>query len=327
MKKKKIAQIVTVAVATTVLTITAFASSGKTGGYEAVKDTLTSVKSMKQDMKNATVTFDVEVTDYGKTIASLDGTAKMDKENKAMSGAFDFTIGELSKSVAMYRNSESHMMVDKLNDTYYQMKKPEGMEDFPMKHGKGFGKGFGKGRGNRPEGPKTMTTQQEALLDFIVGDLKDNFTLKTEADGSQIISFSAKEQDIPVPVNLFISAMASAENPMDKKMNKMPMDMKNITLFTGMEEALGAMPRLKEDVKILSVNVDLTLDANDQLTGNVFDIQIAGKDATGTQHEVRVTGSVKITDVDKTVVDTIDVVGKEVQVIEMKKFHEFEIEE
>lgn len=173
-----------------------------------------------------------------------------------------------------------------------------------------------------------MTPQQEALLDFIVGDLKDNFSMTTLKDGNKVISFNAKEEDIPVPVRLLISAAASTHQPKENKMDKFQMPLKkNIPLFDGMEEAHKVMPKLKEDVKILEINVDLTVDNNDQIIGNAFVFKVEGKDAEGVNHEVTVKGVIDIEDVNQTTVDTIDVSDKDVTVIDVQKFMEMHDEE
>ncbi len=94
-----------------------------------------------------------------------------------------------------------------------------------------------------------------------------------------------------------------------------------------MEEAHKVMPKLKEDVKILEINVDLTVDNNDQIIGNAFVFKVEGKDAEGVNHEVTVKGVIDIEDVNQTTVDTIDVSDKDVTVIDVQKFMEMHDEE
>ncbi|QUI20978.1 hypothetical protein HZI73_01110 [Vallitalea pronyensis] len=307
MKKKKITLMMTLIAAITVLTVTVFASSSvQENGYETLKDTLFSMEMMD----NKTVSMNAEIIDNGQSIAMMEGVAKVDPESKDMSGAFKFSMNDLTKSIEMYKNGDTHILVDKINDLYYQIEKPVKKGCF---RGRKYHKRF-------EDHDKEMTPQQEAFFDFIVGDLKDNFSIKSSQGGNKVISFNMKEEDIPVSVNLLLSAAASMHEPEEHKMDKFPMALNNIPLLEGMDEVHKIMPKLKDDIKLLEVNVDLTVNPNDQIIGNAFVFTFEGKDAEGTHHEIMVKGIVSIEDIQQTTVDTIDVSDKEVTFVDVKKF-------
>ncbi|MCM1988265.1 hypothetical protein [Oceanirhabdus seepicola] len=303
MKKKKIVQIVTLALAVTTIATTAFATSVKREGYDMFKNSFKSIRTM-DTVTNSTVNITVDVEDNGVNIVSVEGKVKADQEEKKMSGVFTVGVENITKDIEVYANDKEKVIVDVLEDKYYKIDEPTDYRIDGIEH-----------RGMNHEMMGEMTAQQEALLDYFIGDYKDKFESVVGENGNKIISFNLKEDEIPVPVNLMISAATSIEHKNEADIEVRDIELKGLPLFEELNEVKD-MPKLKEDIKVKEIGFNITLNEDNQMIGTSFSMKVEGKDEDGLNHDMVVKGSVEIEGIDESVVDTIDLSDKEVTVIE-----------
>ena len=303
MKKKTIVQIVTLALAVTTIATTAFATSMKREGYDMFKNSVKSMRTMKT-VTNATMNINLDVEDNGVNIASVQGKVKADHEGEKMSGAFTVGVENITKDIEVYANDQEKIIVDVANDLYYKINEPTHYRVEGMNH-----------RGMKNEMMGEITVQQEAFLDYFVGDYKDKFEFMTDKNGNKVISFNLKEDEIPVPVNLMISAASSIDNKNKVDMEVREFEFEGLPLFEELNEVKD-MPELKDDIKVKEIGFKITLNEDSQMIVTSFSIKVEGKDEAGVNHDMVVKGSVEIDGIDKTEVDNIDLSDKEVTVIE-----------
>ncbi|WBW95604.1 hypothetical protein [Oceanirhabdus sp. W0125-5] len=302
MKRKRIIQIVTLALAVTTIATTAFATSVKREGYDMFKKSFKSMRTMKIT-SNGTMNVTLDVEDNGVNIVNIDGKVKADHEAKKMSGAFKVGVQNVTKDIEIYANDKEKIIVDATENKYYKINEPTHYRLDELEH-----------RGMKHEFMGEMTVQQEAFLDYFIGGYKDNFEFITKEDGNKVISFNLNEEEIPVPINLLISAAASAEQKNRTQIEVRGSEFKCLPLFEELIE-VNDLPNLIEDIKVKGLGLNLTLNEESQMIATSFNIKIEGKDEQGINHEMVVKGSIEINDIDETVVNTINLLDKEVTVI------------
>lgn len=300
--KKRLPLFIALIAAISLFSITALAFNGSNTGYETLKEALKTGKHFN----NATFDVQVEVIDNDVAILDAKVTGKADHTTRNGSGQMILSANGLTKSAAFYKLNDTAVFVDQDKDLYYQV---NDVNDTKSPH-----------KWDSKNEKFEMTASQEAFFDYLAGDLKNQIGLIENADGSKVVTLDLDAKEIPVPLNLMISAATSSEEHRnDFAEDRHDEKMKDIPFFAGFEDMEKNMPKLKEDVKVTGLQVQITLDAQNQMIAYNFSATVEGKEANGTVHTITVKSTAKITDVDQTVVDTIDLTGKDVQVIESEK--------
>jgi hypothetical protein len=313
-KKSKIIMIGAALAAMTVFTATAFAYTPNTEGYDAFKAVLKANHKSGAAVESATVNGSFTVTVDGETVLKADGSAKMggagDKQN--ISGDLDFTLMGVERNASLYssggdkvyfvdRTHDLHYRVINLNDEhageYREWSDEEDFQDRPM---------------NKAE---------EALLDFMVGDLKDNFSVANQADGSKTITVDIGKEDIPLPIRLLMDA-ASAEERVGRahapEAHAEWEQLKQLPFFQGLEgiDLEAQLPELTQDVAIEHVRLQMTVDANNEVQGVEGELEVSGKDEAGVTHRVELEGAGDVSGINATTPDAYDPAGKSVEMID-----------
>ena len=84
------------------------------------------------------------------------------------------------------------------------------------------------------------------------------------------------------------------------------------------------MPKLTSDISIDSADMKAELDKDNFITSQVGNIVISGKDADGNSHSITVNIDMSMSGFNSTTPDTVDLTGKQVKTIQMKKFKTFD---
>jgi hypothetical protein len=95
---------------------------------------------------------------------------------------------------------------------------------------------------------------------------------------------------------------------------------KDIPFFQGLDGAFSFqqnLPKLTDDIAIDRMWVQMTVDAGSQVTGLSVEWLLSGKDAEGVAHNIRLAGTAKMIDINATVPDAFDPVGKTIELIEV----------
>ncbi len=319
MQNKKVKLGALVLAAVTLFTATAFASAStyNNGGYEALKEIMKSSQETKH-LSSTSFNGTFKMSDNGKVIAEMTGDVKENHDDKEANGNVRIKLMGKEQDLSFYKSGEASYLVDQTNDKYYQLVNMT--QDTDKKHKEI----------NRKESMEEqhMGKAGEALMDYLVGDLKSQFELTQNADGTKSITVDLDENEIPVPMNLLVGIAAENNSNCSKKEYEDGMDIAQKELmfkkmpFLEQYSELGKdMPKLKQDVKLTGLFLKLNVDENNQI--KAFDVKIAttGKDANGTFHEVSFLGSSSINDTNSTSVDTFSPDGKSIEIIDAKDFN------
>ena len=155
-------------VGTTLFAAVAFTAVQPTEGYEVYKNALENMKNFENG--NATIDLSLIVKDNENVVIAMDGNLKMDKEEKAVSGEISIATEEFDKEIDIYGNEDKVIIYDVINDDYYSVAQSEDINKrhkFHRKDSKTFE--FSEGK--------------EELLDFFVGDYKNQFEIESLSNG------------------------------------------------------------------------------------------------------------------------------------------------
>lgn len=324
MKKKSLGMIIALVVAFSLLAVTAYASTPTYEGYEAFKALAKNVEDKHEDksfnQENATVTGDFTVIDNGVKLVHMETELKSQGEDNA-SGTVKFTHEGVTKELNVYAEDENVYIFDVLEDIYYladreAMKAQHEGSDYEDQYKHEYSREFSG---------DDMTNAQEELLDFLVGDLKDDFELHQNLDGSETIYFELTKEEIPMLLNLVVSAASGQEKRADEYeefspdaalLEKYPI----LNDFVNMEDM---SPEIVENTELEYVQLALTT-RDDEFVAFSFDFSLTGDDEVGTQHNVQIKGAVQVSEIGTTIADKVNLDGKDIIEIEPEDFEEFD---
>lgn len=304
--------------AVTLFTATAFAYTPNTEGYNAFKEVLKANSS--NTLESATINGNFAVTVDGKPVLIADGQTKVaDAENgHLMSSDFDFNFMGIERSGSLYGNGEDSVyVIDRTHGLHYQVIKSE--EDDGWKH---------RGRHDKDEVRNhSMSKAEEVLLDFLVGDLKKNFSVTNHADGSKTITADIDEKDIPLPIRLLMDVAESNDRMERQHEQEAPEHwerIKELPFFQGFSDINfeEQLPELTEDFTIEHVTLQFTVDANNELQNVKGELEVSGKDKAGVAHTVEIEGAGDISGANVTTPDAYDPAGNNIEIIDAATFDE-----
>jgi hypothetical protein len=319
MNKKSKGLIIGAAVAAVSLfTVTAFASTPKTAGYDAFKEVLKANHMAGETMTSATINGNLTVTLDGKTVLTADGTTKVgDKgEDHIVSSDFGFTFMGVERSGSLYSSDNDKVyLVDRTHNRHYQV---INLDD---KHtGKQHKRSDDEAFKNR-----SLNRAEEALLDFLVGDLKEEFDVTNHADGSKTITVDISKEEIPLPLRLLMdvaSAEGKSKHTQAPKASPEWDRIKQLPFFQGFEgiDLEKQFPDLTVDVAIERVKLQLKVDANNKLHGVQGQLEVSGKDESGAAHRVELGGAGNFSDINTTTPEVYDPAGNFIETIDAATF-------
>mgnify|MGYP001405695186 CR=1 FL=1 len=304
--------------AVTLFTATAFAYTPNTEGYNAFKEVLKANSGTTID--SATINGKFAVTVDGKPVLTADGQTKVAdaEDGHLMSSNFDFNLMGIERSGSLYGNGEDNVyMIDRTHGLHYQVIKPE--EKDGWKH---------RGRHDKDEARnRSMSKAEEVLLDFLVGDLKKNFSVANHADGSKTITADIGEKDIPLPIRLLMDVAESHDRMERKHEEEAPAQwqrIKELPFFQAFSDINfeEQLPELTEDFTIEHVKLQFTVDANNELQNVKGELEVSGKDDAGVAHTVEIEGAGDISGTNATTPDLYDPAGNNIEIIDAATFDE-----
>lgn len=319
MKNKKVKLGALVLAAVTVFTATAFASTStyNNGGYEALKQIMKSSHGTNH-LSNTSFGGTFQMSDNGKVIAEMTGDVKENLEGKEASGNVQVMLMGKEQDLSFFKSGEESYLVDKTNAKYYKLANMA--KDTDRKH-----RAFNMEEG---AGEQHMGKTGEALMDYLMGDLKSQFELTQNADGTKSITVDLNENEIPVPMNLLVGIAAENNSHYSNMDYENDMNSAQKELFMGkmpflkeFSELGKDMPKLKQDVKITNIYLKLNIDENDQIKSFDAKISTTGKDANEIYHEVSFLGSLTVNNINSISVDTFSPDGKNIETIDAEDFN------
>jgi hypothetical protein len=310
MINKKLKLGVLVLAAVTVFTATAFAANSNisNGGYDEFKQIMKNSQQVKQ-ASNANLNGAFTITDNGKVIAEMKGDVKGNCEGEKANGNVQIKLMGKEQDLSFYKNGEDSYLVDKTNDKSYQLINMNKDKDHKVSK---------RHREVRAEKPQ-MGKASEALMDYLVGDLKSQFELTQNNDGTKSITLDLDQNEIPVPLNLLV-VVAAENRDCSNAQYENGMDTAKLPFLKEFSDLGKDLPKLKQDVKLTGFILKLNVDEKDQIKS--FDVKISttGNDVNGTYHELTFSSSTSISDINNTSVDTFNPNGKTIETIDAKDF-------
>lgn len=316
MKRKPTLIIVSLVAAFTLLAVTAFASTPDYAGYEAFK-TLASDHQDKEshEEENGTLKGSITVIDNGVTLVDLDANIKADGPNESFSGTFSIEADGVVKDIDVYGEEDEVYVFDEVSNEYYKINKSDDLEEM---HNEEYS------RGSR-RNDEDMSPAQEELLDFVMGELKDDFELVNNSDGSETIKFELTKDEMPMLLNLMFSAMDHDKSDYHGEHEELNGELlAKYPLLNDLNNIDVDMPEITENMELDYLKFAITTD-DDEFKAIEFSLIVTGDDEAGISHTQQVDGKFGATEVGSTVVDSPDLEGKEIIEVDTEDFRDEEM--
>lgn len=295
--KKLLTAVLCISIGCIMLVATAFASSTGTTGYDAYK---AAVKATAE-ATSFTAGVSVEVKDNDKMLGSADILMKAgnhETSNLSMNGTIKADSQE--KSFEMYQQIGRSVIKTSDSDIYYvssnDLRDPR-TNSYSIKHD-----------------PNAIKAG-ETVVDALVGNLKDYFTVTGKADGGSTVDFRITGSQIPAVVNAVTSLCAKEKSAGTEQ----AIDYTGMGMPPFMEGLHVTAPRLTEDVRVDEISVQAEIDASGVITSQTIYAAVSGKDADGNLHQISVNMNMALSALGSTTADTIDLEGKQTQTVDLEK--------
>ncbi|MDP4178432.1 MAG: hypothetical protein Q8900_08860 [Bacillota bacterium] len=288
--KKKTTMIISLALGATLFATTALAEVNTKDGYEQLKDTLKyTAESFSSRLNNYTITQYIEIKDNENVIYSQNLVQKYDIKNGVCEhSGDDFDQVNGNTQSYYYKDKNCDISYDSYQQIYNEndYAKPDNTPVYtnPFKD--------------------DTTIDIEKIADAAVGNLKDSLVVEQKTDGNKEISGSFSEAQIPSIINAFASyaVKRSTTTYSNTASNGNTVEINNV------ETSL-----ISKDIFIKNVNGKMETDKNGLIKDASGTGTISGKDKDNKEHNLTFKLSVKIIDVNSTVVKKPDLTEKKVQ--------------
>ena len=286
MKKRTTLLITSLVVAFSLLAVTVYANVNSYEGYEAFKELMQSSHEGDsfEEIHSGAMSGSLSLVQDGQKVLTLSGTFQGDALSKMASGNLILEQNGLLRNLDLYAQDKTFYIFDEENQEYYQMNHNEEM-DADWEYDEDQDDPFE----NRSE---KMTAAQEELMDFLAGDLKDDFEVSYEANGNQTIQFELTEEEMPMVLNLMISAGNSMKDfrQEDREVEReaakavLEEELSIYPLFAQLSSLDDSIANIEEEFALNLVRMSVTVDENKEPVSVSFALQISGNDKDGIFH-------------------------------------------
>ncbi|HEY4429914.1 MAG TPA: hypothetical protein VGN87_02635 [Paenibacillus sp.] len=282
--------------------LTAFAG---TSGYEDYKAAL---KNTAENMQSITVQADAILKDNGSVLSQAQGSLKANLPNEAVSGAVKISGSQGSHVFSLYSQPDGQVWKSDASDIYYVKQDIKDKKD--------------QESGTEPKEAVWLSSQEETIMDALIGNLKNEFTSTTDKDGAKHISLQLDNAQIPAVMQalapvLFknLSEEKDHESSKDTAVDsKDPEDLiqQNLFDFQAIDMTNG--------VQIQSIRLNADITPANALQHQQLDLTFVGQDEQGASHTLAASLEVQLSAFNATTPESIDLTGKQVQ--QVKEDHE-----
>jgi len=321
---------------TVMLATVAFAGTGATSGYDALKALMRTHGTVQE--KNATVDLAVSVTESGKTVVNVDAVMKMDAEAQQMSGVVTAAGSGVDRTMTVYHTGSTGYLNVSGSDTWFQMERTDetGMNG-RMGPARGMHGGMGSGMQSEMRTDMAMDPDAakfgEAFLDAVMGDLK-NAVVLTENGTEKTFSLKIDQSNMPELMKAALAIGASHHQPeadaatglSDEALAELgnPVAEAQLKALIPEMESLHEAIDLKDNVTVDSIDLSFTVDADNQPVSGKTTVIVSGNAADGTAHTYTTDITVQYSNIGSTIPDTFQPEGKDVQVVQMPNHGDME---
>jgi hypothetical protein len=296
--KRKTMMFTTVIAAVLVLAVFAYAGTPANAGYQAFKELMNN--HSEEEIVQGVVSGSITIVDNGETVASISGTAAGNHENETMRADINLVTKELNKQLSVYGLDDVIYIYDAENNDIYVGQEGQDMEArMENKHGKGS------------DMDHDFDGNGEAILDYFVGDLANDFTLVTDADGSTDINFELTKSEMPAIVNLLASAKSNDEFDKHEAFDNHE-DLSAYPLFNEFKNANFEKTELVDQIEVEYINFIFDRNMQNELVGLAFEVTVSGLDENAVAHVMTVSGSITFDTTSDVTITPITLDGKNV---------------
>jgi len=302
MKRQNIL-IVSMVLAMTLLVATAFAGTASNTGYEVFKEVLRNHKS--ETSTSGTVTATVEFLDNNQSVAMVSGVITGDERKEAFSGDLKIIADGLEKDLFLLgANGEMFIHDVATNDVYRTELDDEDSHEF-----------------DDDDHDHTFTKEEEAVFDYFVGDLANEFEVENLDDDTYNISLELTQSEMPEIINLLTSLDSDDDHKSDSKHDeKLFKELNSDTypLFKELCELDIEHTELVDDIEVNYFKIVLNVDSNDQIVGMSVIVKVSGVDENNEKHNLTYKSNMTFSEVDESAVIGLDLSDK--NIIELPEF-------
>ncbi|WP_025691281.1 hypothetical protein [Paenibacillus zanthoxyli] len=307
MKKKWLLSGSAIGISGAIMLATGLTAFAGTSGYEDYKAAL---KNTAQNLESVTVQADAVLKDNGTLLSQAQSNLKASLKNEAVSGTLKINGKVGSQNISLYRQPEGLVWKSDASDIYYVK------QDKAEKNDQEAGK--------VTKDAAWLSSQEETVIDALIGNLKNEFTSTSESDGSKKISLQLESAQIPAVVQA-LAPVAFKHLAYQSEWNR-PGDSGTAAEGSDPEELfqqglLNAKDiALTDGVQIQSISLNAVVNPANEIQSQQFDITFTGQDAQGVAHTLTASLDVQLSAFNGTTPDSIDLSGKQVQ--QLKDDHE-----
>ena len=321
---------------TVMLATVAFAGTGATSGYYALKALMRTQGTVEE--KNATVDLAVSVSESGQAVVNVDAVMKMDAEAQQMSGIVTVAGSGVDRTMTVYHTDSNGYVNVSGSDNWFQVESTDGTGmNGKMRPAYGMHDGMRSDMRTGMHGDMAMDPDAakfgEAFLDAVMGDLK-NAVVLTENGTEKTFSLKIDQSNMPELMKAALAIGASHRQPESGAATALSdealADLGNPVAETQLKALIPEMESLqktidiKDNVTVDSIDFSFTMDADNQPVSGKTTVVVSGNAADGTAHTYTTDINVQYSDIGSTIPDTFQPEGKDIQVVQMPNHGEME---
>jgi hypothetical protein len=282
---KKASTILAFSIGACVFVSTALADMALGSGYDQLKASAKRTsQQLEQGLNNYTLDLDFSLTDNGQTllhstsIQKIDNTNQMNENTSTDLNAYGETTNHYS-----YSDAERNIWKSNSEDKYYVTNYPS---DMTREARKAYRDPF-KEKG---------AAEMEKIVDAVVGNLKDYVQAVDRPEGGKAFSGSLSAAQVPALINAVssfgVKQMIGDQSRMDRK---------------------SQLPDIDSDIFVKKVTGSANENGSGLLENVTGTAVLSGKEKNGTEHDITLTVTAKLTGIGTTTVTPPDLTGAKVE--------------
>ena len=284
---KKAAMIISFTIGTLMFATTAFAEVNSKSGYDELKDSLKhTAENCTSKFSSFTVDSSFVMRDNGAVIYSRNMLNKYDASKKSIENTSETNNGTTKSEELYYKDKNVAITHNTADSNIYHVTnitdkdKTNSFLSNPFK--------------------ESQTSDIEKIVDTAIGNLKDSISVAKKTDGTRELSTSLSENQIPSLINAVTSF-------------KLKQDINNqIEQTSHLNTSTTKLPQISKDVFVKDVQLKVITDKDGSIQSVLASGAISGKDNSGNSHLLVFELSLKIKNINSTVVNKPDLSGKKV---------------
>lgn len=270
-------------------------TSGPTG-YEALK---MAVKN-SDSVKNATFTMSGTLIDNNEELMKLSSEIKVEQE-QLVSGSVLIDTNDLDRNYIFSVNDKTMVFKHDASDVYNKIICTQEENETEKEH-------------YEFENPQ-MDAICESILDTLVGDLKNQVTLKNIGDDRKQISINLDKNEIPTLFNLILNLNAGQNEERNVECEKS----NKVAEIFGLNPKVFEFPELISSIQTEEVNVEIIIDKDSRIKEMDLALEVYGNDEQNNIHNQKLQIGFEVSEINSTTSDVIDLAGKEVKELSTKE--------